>query len=283
MPTPNTTNPTAPGYTNPAVTVPGSSLINPSGPAATATTTNATATGFEGAQTAVNRPTDTVQGQIAGIIDPNSPLMQQAERRAREQANSRGLINSSIAVGAGQEALYNAALPIAQQDANTYTNTRLQNQNSTNAGLQFTAAANNQASQTNATLGTDTSQKNAQAANTLQLTTMDQSFKTAIANADAENKVILQQMGDQTKTNLANIEADYKTLMQTSSSAADMYRQVQDAIGKVVTDTNMNAAAKAAAINGYMGNLKTALNLVASVNGVDLGGLLDFGTVTPGG
>jgi len=277
------TNPLDANYTNPAAQIPGTSLINPQAPAANATTTNAAATGFQGAQTAVNKPTDTVQGQIAGIIDPNSPLMQQAERRAREQANSRGLINSSLAVGAGQSALYDAALPIAQQDASTYTNTRLANQNSTNAGLQFSAAAENQASQTNAQLGTDTSQKNAAAANTLQLTNMDQAFKTAVANADAQNKVVLQQLGDQTKVTLANVEADYKTLMQTSSSAADMYRQVQDAISKVVGDTNMNAAAKAAAINGYMGNLKTALNLVASINGVDLGDLLNFGTVTPGG
>jgi len=274
------TNPLDPNYTNPAAQIPGSSLINPTTPAGTATTTNATATGFQGAQTQVNQPTDTVQGQITGIIDANSPLMQQAARRANEAANARGLLNSSIAVGAGQEAVMDRALPIATQDANTYTNTRLANQNSTNAGLQFSAAAENQASQTNATLGTDTSQKNAAAANNLQLTNMDQAFKTAIANTDAQNKVVLQQLGDQTKVGLANIEADYKTLMQTSSSAADMYRQTLDSIGKVVSDTNMNAAAKATAINGYMGWLKTSMNLVASINGVDLGNLLNFGTVT---
>lgn len=276
------TNPLDPNYTNPAAQIPGASLINPSAPAANATATNATATGFQGAQTQVNQPTDTVAGQITGLIDANSPLMQQAARRANEAANAKGLLNSSIAVGAGQEAVMDRALPIATQDANTYTNTRLANQNSTNAGLQFSAAAQNQASQTNATLGTDTSQKNAAAANALQLTGMDQAFKTAIANTDAQNKVVLQQLGDQTKVGLANIEADYKTLMQTSSSAADMYRQTLDSISKVVSDTNMNAAAKATAINGYMGWLKNSMNLVASINGVDLGNLLNFGTVTAG-
>ena len=273
-------NPLDTNYTNPAAQIPGSSLINPTAPAANATPTNATATGFQGAQTQVNQPTDTVQGQIAGIIDTNSPLMQQAARRAAEQANTRGLLNSSIAVGAGQEAVMDRALPIAQQDASTYTNTRLANQNSTNAGLQFSAAAENQASQTNASLGTDTSQKNAAASNTLQLTNMDQAFKTAITNTDAQNKVVLQQLGDQTKVGLANIEADYKTLMQTSSSASDMYRQTLDSISKVVADTNMNAQAKATAINGYMGWLKNSMNLVASINGVDLSNLLNFGTVT---
>lgn len=274
------TNPLDPNYLNPAAQVPGGGLINPTAPAATAVATPAAAAGFQGAQTTVNQPTDTMQGQIGSIIDANSPLMQQAARRANEQANSRGLLNSSLAVESGQRAVLDAAIPIAQHDAGTFTNTRLANQNSTNAGQQFTAAATNQASQTNASLGTDTSQRNAAAANTVQLTNMDQSFKTAITNADAQNKVVLQQLGDSTKTNLANIEADFRTLMQTSASASDMYRQVQDSISKVVVDPNMNAAAKASAINGYMGNLKTALNLVTSINGVNVGALLSFGTVT---
>lgn len=273
-------NPLDPNYANPAAQIPGSGLINPTAPAGVSTATNAQATGFQGAQTQVNQPTDTVQGQIAGIIDANSPLMQQAQRRAMEQVNSRGLLNSSIAVGAGQEAVMDRAMPIAQQDANTFTNTRLANQNSTNAGLQFSAAADNQASQTNAALGTDTSQKNAAAANALQVTNMDQAFKVAVANTDAQNKMVMQQLGDVTKTTLANIEADFRTLIQTSASASDMYRQTLTEIGKVVSDPNMNAQAKASAINGYMGWLKNGMNLVASVNGVNLTGLLDFGTVT---
>ena len=275
-----TANPLDPNYLNPAAQVSGAGLINPASPAGISTMTNAQATGYQGTQTDVNKATDTVQGQMAGIIDANSPLMQQAARRASEQSNARGLLNSSLAVGAGQEAVMDKALPIAQQDANTYTNTRLANQNSSNAGLQFSAAAQNQASQTNASLATDTSQKNAAAANNLQMTAMDQAFKIAVTNADAQNKVLMQQLGDVTKTNLANIEADYKTLIQTSASASDMFRQTQDAISKVVADTNMNAQAKATAINGYLGWMKTSLNLVASVNGVDLSNLLNFGTVT---
>ena len=257
------TNPTAPGYVNPA---PQSSLINPT-PAVTAAPATYNAT-----TTQVSKPTDTVQGQLAGIIDANSPLMQQAARRAAEQANSRGLLNSSIAVNAGQEAVMNAALPIATADANTYNQTRLTNQTAENAAGQF-----------NANVTTDTNQKNAAAQNTVQLTNMDQAFKTALANADAQSKVVLQQLGDQTKVNLDNIEADYKTLMQTSSSASDMFKSALDSISKAVADTNMNAAAKASAINGYIGWMKNGLNLVASVNGVDLGPLLNFGAVTPNG
>ena len=62
----------------------------------------------------------TVEGRVKGIIDSNSPLMQQAKATANESANSRGLINSAMATQAGQSALYSAALPIASQDANTF-------------------------------------------------------------------------------------------------------------------------------------------------------------------
>lgn len=48
----------------------------------------------------------------------DSPFMAQAKARGIDTANQRGLLNSSIAVGASQKAAYDAALPIAQADAN---------------------------------------------------------------------------------------------------------------------------------------------------------------------
>jgi hypothetical protein len=53
--------------------------------------------------------------------------------------NTRGLLNSSLAVGAGQSALYDAALPIAQQDAQTFTQAGLSNQQARNTADQFNA------------------------------------------------------------------------------------------------------------------------------------------------
>lgn len=66
------------------------------------------------------QPNQTVQSQLQGIIASDSPLMQQARARALQAANQRGLLNSTMSVTAGEDALYNAAMPIAQQDASTY-------------------------------------------------------------------------------------------------------------------------------------------------------------------
>lgn len=62
----------------------------------------------------------TVQGQLQDVIKTDSPLQQQARTAGLQQANDRGLLNSSIAVGAAQDAVIKSALPIATSDASTY-------------------------------------------------------------------------------------------------------------------------------------------------------------------
>jgi len=61
-----------------------------------------------------------VQNQLNKVIDPANPLMQRAKTRALQTANSRGLVNSSMAVGAAESAMIEAATPIAVQDAGTH-------------------------------------------------------------------------------------------------------------------------------------------------------------------
>ena len=87
----------------------------------------------------VNQPTDTVQGQVNSILSKDSPLMQRARTLATQQMNQRGLVNSSMAVGAGQAAMVDRALPIAQQDASTYSQVAQDNMNAFNQAGQFNA------------------------------------------------------------------------------------------------------------------------------------------------
>lgn len=64
-----------------------------------------------------NAPVATVQSQLQSMLASDSPYLTAARTRAMQQANSRGLINSSIAAGAGEFAAIDAAAPIAQADA----------------------------------------------------------------------------------------------------------------------------------------------------------------------
>lgn len=64
---------------------------------------------------------ETVQGQLRGLLDKGNPLMRQSRDRAIQYAAGRGLQNSTLAAQAGEQAYISQALPIAQQDAATYS------------------------------------------------------------------------------------------------------------------------------------------------------------------
>lgn len=77
-------------------------------------------------------PNETVRSQLQQIIADDSPLMQQARARALQTANTRGLLNSSMAMTAADSAMYDAAMPIATQDAATYARAGEFNANTAN-------------------------------------------------------------------------------------------------------------------------------------------------------
>ncbi len=69
-----------------------------------------------------------IQGQMSGLLDSGNPLLTRAKTKAAQAANQRGLLNSSMGVQAGQEAMLTAALPMAQFDATQYANQAKLNQ-----------------------------------------------------------------------------------------------------------------------------------------------------------
>lgn len=88
----------------------------------------------------------TVQGQMDGLLAKSSPLFQRAETKANQQSVQRGLLNSSMAVGAAQNAVIDAAMPMAQQDAGTYAESARTNANARTQTSQFNAGETNTAS-----------------------------------------------------------------------------------------------------------------------------------------
>lgn len=103
-------------------------------------------------------------GRVAEITSKDSPLMQRAQGRAAQAMNARGLSNSSMAVGAAETSVIDAATPLAQTDAQLYQQTQIENarlgtqaslQNAqlrTQAGMKFLDTTEN-GRQFDATLG----------------------------------------------------------------------------------------------------------------------------------
>jgi hypothetical protein len=65
-------------------------------------------------------PEATVAGQLDTLLSTDSPYMQVAEAKAKEAANLKGMLSTSMAIGAGHRAAIESALPIAQQDAKAF-------------------------------------------------------------------------------------------------------------------------------------------------------------------
>ncbi len=261
-------NPTqrVPGLIN---ATPGSTTINPGTPVSSYTPAQATAqqaqpTGYDPKRFAV-ADDQTVQGQLKGILSSDSPLMQQAETRARQQVNQRGLLNSSLGIQAGQEAVIGAALPIAQQDAQTYNQAMTNTTNAQNAALQFGATAQNQASQTNAQLGTNVNQVNAEAVN--------RAFDQAVANAQQislskltqENQVALANIDNTTKQQLALLDAQNRQLLQANQGAANAYVQAVQNIANIAGTQGMTPEAKEQATTTQLNLLREQLQVTAAI------------------
>lgn len=136
-----------------------------------------------------------VQNQLNGLLDPESALMKRAVSQSQAQAASRGLQSSSLAAGAGTGAMIDRALPIAQQDAQTYSN-------ADQLGWQqsFQADQNNQQREQDARMLDK--QGNLQT----NLQNNQFSFENAQQNANRQMQAELQQLQYQQQMGLLNAQ-----------------------------------------------------------------------------
>lgn len=73
-------------------------------------------------------PTD-IYGLASGFVGQNNPMMRSARTTGLQQANSRGLLNSSMGIQAAQKSAIDAALPAAAQMSQQNSATNLQREN----------------------------------------------------------------------------------------------------------------------------------------------------------
>jgi len=174
----------------------------------------------------------TVQGQLTGMLAKDSPLFQRAETRSLQQMNERGLTNSSMAVGAGQAAVIDAATPIAQQDANTFAS----------AG-QFNANAKNTAAIQNTGMLNDSFKFGATAANDAEAQRRDAlvsgaqqqagfTQQTALQAGDLAGQITLKDKELAAQKDLAATEFQNQQALQQNDIAFRLQSQAQDAATK---------------------------------------------------
>lgn len=145
-PTPMPTSPFGPAPKPTPMPGPSPSPTSPFGPVKTTagpTTATAPATpGSLGLDFMRNvTPNELVANQLQGLLSNESDYIKNARLRGAEYAASRGNLNSSIGAGASQRAALEAAMPIAQSDAEVYRQANQENFQSLSQLRQMRTAA----------------------------------------------------------------------------------------------------------------------------------------------
>jgi hypothetical protein len=194
-------------------------------------------------QRTVDKPTETAQGQVESILSKDSPLMQRARALAKQGMAQRGLVNSSMSQGAGVAAMIDRATPIADRDAQIYSQAASENMNAMNTSGQFNATEINRfglqkgqqdfASGENALdRANQQSMQGQQFAAQRDLAAMQQQFQATQAQLDRDNQFKITEF----QNNLQNANV-------SKSFATDVARNTLSVVQAIQADPNLNSVA----------------------------------------
>ena len=159
-----------------------------------------------------------VEDRLSGLLGSNSDYLKRAQSKAATYANRRGLLNSSIASGAGTAAAIDAALPIAQQDANTHAQSQLSKQNF----VQSQALSDQEAVNTSRLSAQDATQRSGE---------LDQGFEntSALNNQQAQQQANLSAQDATQQAGLQRNQALMEQMLNLDKANQQSALSAQDA------------------------------------------------------
>ena len=207
----------------------------------------------------VDQERGTVAGQMRGLLAENSPYLQVARTGALQTAAGRGLLNSSIAAGAGEEAAIKQALPIAQQDAQTYADIGKQNAKAYSDSILNTQVAQleHQKSLANAKI-------------TGALTTQEAAKQFEVQRISEAAQLQRLEIENSMKAVLQDDQLESAERQQLSQVVGSMGNEALGAVERILRDTNIEASAKQSAIDAVMKNYRANASTAGAVFGLNL-------------
>ena len=236
-------------------------------------------------------PTKTSQGLYEQYSAKDSLAKQLAETASMERANSRGLLNSSMAIGEAQKARDVVDLTSATTDSGIYANaaqtnaqlgtqTSIANMNDAGstqrANIQESGAGARQAQQLNSQQ--QLAELDAQVRKDISRENNAQSMAVAQLNAATQEKINQLDSASREKISQATIEAnnlisnrqiDASERGNFQNATTNAMGNYANAISKIDLDTNLNAASKAAAKSDAESVMRNSLTAAAAVAGVE--------------
>lgn len=285
--------PQAPTTPTPAPTTPATGALPAYANNASLANLNTMAGPMQGATTYTPDEKALSQNQLSTMLNSDSPYLTAARTRAAQLANGRGLLNSSMAAGAGEMAAIEAAAPFALQDASTHADAQKFNAGAKNdfardanaygrqgALAQFQGVLDQGAQgrtldfqrwQTNEQTRLDQARLNEQ----IRSTNLDNTYRNAtLAEQKSEFKTsqdyALDRMAQEHVYEMEKLGFNAKG--QTSQQfAAGLASATYDKVQAVITDPDIDSAAKPRVIQ----------NLVSSANAMAAWGESFYGTDLP--
>jgi hypothetical protein len=248
----------------------------------------------------------TVAGQLESVVRKDSPLQQLARTEGLQQAQKRGLLNSSMAVGAAQDAITRSALPIAQADADvnaraagynadTSNKFKVANVDTLNTAGSFGAQAINRANEFNAGNAVQQAESNRERefsnwqadkerANSNRQADIQRGYDDWQSNKQRDFDKQQALFESNVKASLAQIENEARFDQNLQNVYGNFSQEFTRAMTAINQDNNMNQQSKDYAINQLFDAYKAQISLLSAVGSVpDVSELLiASGPATPG-
>lgn len=214
-------------------------------------------------------PTKTIEGRMSGLLSQDSDYMKRAEAKGLSVANSRGLMNSSMAAGAAQASAIDAALPIAQGDAGLYADQRLANQKYQHDVDNLNAQLNTSVNLENAGFANQAAQMKADAQNKLAAMEQDNLFTKDRMSFDAQINERAQQIANAHEVRMKEmgLAADVTNTFNEVTGRA--LQQLTDATSQIYM-SDMPSAEKQRALDYLMVNYQSQVDTMAVLAGKEI-------------
>jgi hypothetical protein len=215
-----------------------------------------------------------VAGRVNSLVSGGSPLMETARTKAAQNSARRGLMNSSIGVQAGEQAVIETATPIASADASLFQQQRLTNQQAQNNAA--TQNANN-ALQVG-TQGRSLMEQARQFDTSSDLEAKRLNQNQNQFQAQQTQQFELAKMDVASRKELAEIEARFKNDIQSSANISQAWSTLQEGISRIQNNPELDPATKTQLIQNEMASFQAFSSFWKKATGgtVDVSDLLNF-------
>jgi hypothetical protein len=227
-------------------------------------------------------PSMLVSTQLSKLIDPESEYMKAVDIRSREESNKYGGLGSAQAIGAGRRNAIEAALPIAQGDADVKTRFGLQEQAAANEVNKLTAETALGSALMVQRMALENQQKSLDNAFQLASLSLDQEGQLALTDLSARWKMVADEANMNLEAalqqKLTQHKIDAEMVASVKKSAGDMIQSYQISVEELLKDPDflqLGGSAISKTINNMLKTTVAGIQFMADSSGINLDDYLD--------